>query len=204
MRVITTFVCEVAAAVSLSAAAACHSEACDPACGSDQQCVSGRCLVSCVDHPDCAPGQVCFRGYCETGDLRPDLLGDGGNGDPGPGDPVSGDPLATDSGGPFCGDGIAQWPEACDGADLRGRTSCSDFGYHGGGTGGCLPTCGGFDLSACQGPPFTCGNGHAQQQEQCDGNDLKGRSCWSFGYASGDLACYPNCSFDVSGCVPPA
>ncbi len=50
-----------------------------------------------------------------------------------------------------CGDGTAQWPEECDGADLQGLSSCTDFdpGYSGGAL-SCTEHCT-LDFSACQG-----------------------------------------------------
>ncbi len=54
------------------------------------------------------------------------------------------------------------------------------------------------DLDGCQNP--TCGDGQADLGEQCDGTDLNGANCTSFGFAGGALAC-SSCAFDVSGCV---
>jgi hypothetical protein len=160
--------------------------------------VSGRCLKPCVDHSECSQGEVCFIGFCEIGDLRPDLLGDAMAGDA-----MNGDSSGSDPGSAVCGDGTAQGTEACDGADLLGKNGCTDFNYDAGGPVGCLPTCAAFDLSACTGPRVTCGNNNAQQLEQCDGVDLQGFSCGSLGYAGGVLVCRPNCSFDVTGCLGP-
>ncbi|MBI5509443.1 MAG: hypothetical protein HY903_11895 [Deltaproteobacteria bacterium] len=49
----------------------------------------------------------------------------------------------------------------------------------------------------------TCGNGNAQQREQCDGSDLDGATCVTLGYSSGALSCRATCSFDVTGCTSP-
>jgi len=46
-----------------------------------------------------------------------------------------------------------------------------------------------------------CGNGIIEGSEQCDGNDLGGQSCETFGYVGGDLACKASCEYNLSGCV---
>ncbi len=46
-----------------------------------------------------------------------------------------------------------------------------------------------------------CGNGVRETGEACDGADLGGFTCANAGYATGTLACEPNCHLDVSGCV---
>jgi len=80
-------------------------------------------------------------------------------------------------------------------------------------------------LSAAQGPdggwggdPFTtalalrafhalaaapfCGNGVAEPpMEACDGLDLRGRSCGSFGLGAGTLGCTATCGFDTAQCT---
>jgi hypothetical protein len=45
-----------------------------------------------------------------------------------------------------------------------------------------------------------CGNGVANQDEDCDGTDLRGETCVSRGFEGGTLACNSNCTFDTSGC----
>ena len=47
-----------------------------------------------------------------------------------------------------------------------------------------------------------CGNGVKDGNDSCDGSDLDGKSCTSFGFASGTLACTPSCGFDTAGCNP--
>lgn len=51
------------------------------------------------------------------------------------------------------------------------------------------------------GIPEDCGNGRVDPGEECDQTDLAGQSCQSLGYAGGPLACTPQCTRDVSGCV---
>lgn len=52
-----------------------------------------------------------------------------------------------------------------------------------------------------------CGNGvlEADFQESCDGSDLAGQTCQSFGFDQGILACAASCELDTSGCfnTPP-
>jgi len=46
-----------------------------------------------------------------------------------------------------------------------------------------------------------CGNGIKEASEQCDGADLGGQTCQGLGYVGGTLSCYPNCTFNTSGCT---
>ncbi|NVB38870.1 hypothetical protein G6O69_13595 [Pseudenhygromyxa sp. WMMC2535] len=45
-----------------------------------------------------------------------------------------------------------------------------------------------------------CGDGLAEGDEACDGEDLAGQTCVSLGYTLGELACRENCTLDQSGC----
>jgi hypothetical protein len=45
-----------------------------------------------------------------------------------------------------------------------------------------------------------CGDGVADDSEECDNGDLSFKSCNSLGYNSGDLGCYNDCTFDTSDC----
>ena len=45
-----------------------------------------------------------------------------------------------------------------------------------------------------------CGNGIAEQNEYCDGSDLNGRSCSSYGFSYGNISCRSDCNFDLSNC----
>jgi hypothetical protein len=47
-----------------------------------------------------------------------------------------------------------------------------------------------------------CGNGVKDASESCDGSNLGGKSCTSFGFKDGTLACTANCGFNTSGCNP--
>ena len=108
----------------------------------------------------------------------------------------------------ICGNGIRRGDEECDVA-VQGDHTCLTLGYDGG-----ILGCGGdcrFDVTGCccsVGTPEcpvcpVCGNGVREApQEICDGADLGGETCMSRGWASGTLACTPDCTwFDFSGCI---
>lgn len=46
-----------------------------------------------------------------------------------------------------------------------------------------------------------CGNGVLEAGETCDGSELAGQDCISFGWFMGTLSCTTDCDYDVSGCV---
>jgi len=76
-----------------------------------------------------------------------------------------------------------------------------------GGTLGCTRACL-RDISKCIGAPPFCGDNVKNTfKEDCDGNDLQGKTCKSLGFAGGTLKCYANtseykCEFDTSLCGP--
>jgi hypothetical protein len=47
-----------------------------------------------------------------------------------------------------------------------------------------------------------CGNGLKDGNDSCDGPDLGGKTCASFGFAGGTLVCTPSCGFDTTSCNP--
>lgn len=110
-----------------------------------------------------------------------------------------------------CGDGRAEGEEACDGADLKGKT-CAAF------AGGfaaanpilrCTDRCV-LDASLCfpPAPPpsaaSVCGDGRAEGAETCDGADLKGMTCTSLGMnPNGILKCNARCTLDTLMCFAP-
>lgn len=49
--------------------------------------------------------------------------------------------------------------------------------------------------------PGICGNNIKEINEECDGPDLGGYSCVSFGYSGGTLTCNSNCTFNTSQCI---
>jgi len=57
------------------------------------------------------------------------------------------------------------------------------------------------DAEACTG----CGNGVAEGEEECDGDDFGGEWCetWNPQFVGGDLTCLPNCVIDVAWCTLP-
>lgn len=50
--------------------------------------------------------------------------------------------------------------------------------------------------------PDWCGNGVVESGEECDNNDLNGRSCSDFGYTGGSMACSNTCTWNDCGCIP--
>jgi hypothetical protein len=46
-----------------------------------------------------------------------------------------------------------------------------------------------------------CGNDLAEDNEDCDNADLKGKTCETIGYASGTLSCLPSCDYDTTLCI---
>jgi cysteine-rich repeat protein len=46
-----------------------------------------------------------------------------------------------------------------------------------------------------------CGNGVLDRDEFCDGDDLRGATCATFGFSSGELRCNAACNYDRSACV---
>ncbi|HRI70356.1 MAG TPA: hypothetical protein PK156_39260, partial [Polyangium sp.] len=101
-----------------------------------------------------------------------------------------------------CGDDVVGGAEACDGADLAGKT-CESLGL-GAGTLACVADCSSLDTSQC-GAPATCGDGKKDAIESCDGNDLGGQTCGGLGLGSGNLGCQLNClGFETSNCSGPA
>gem|GEM_PF-5028003 len=105
-----------------------------------------------------------------------------------------------------CGDGAVDGAEQCDGSNLNGL-SCDDVeGGFDGGTLRCKTddTCT-FDTSSCT-YSGVCGNGQVEAREDCDGNNLNGRSninaqaCKSLGFVGGLLSCAADCKLDKSKC----
>jgi hypothetical protein len=99
----------------------------------------------------------------------------------------------------YCGDGIAQASEECDGSDLKGETCSSLSG--GTLTGTLLCSFCSFDTSACTTPGY-CGDGIVQVGEQCDTFAFNGETCSSMTGGRrpfGSLFC-SSCTIDTSSC----
>lgn len=47
---------------------------------------------------------------------------------------------------------------------------------------------------------IVCGNNVAEFWEECDGTDLRGKSCLDFGYSGGNLSCTSVCTYDTFLC----
>jgi hypothetical protein len=94
---------------------------------------------------------------------------------------------------PFCGNGVQEMGEDCDGANLGGHT-CQSLGFDGGSL-SCNTDCT-LNGAACT----LCGDGILDSGEACDGADLGGQSCRSQGFDDGTLSCSASCTLDASGC----
>jgi cysteine-rich repeat protein len=105
---------------------------------------------------------------------------------------------STTTGGPVCGDGVADANEACDGGDLKGA-SCIDQGFANPAGVACSEGCA-LDYSGCA---AACGNGAAEPGEACDGADLGVASCVDVGFLNPlGATCASNCTVDYAGCAP--
>jgi hypothetical protein len=100
---------------------------------------------------------------------------------------------------PVCGDGMLNGDEVCDDLDFGGQTCASiDPGFVGGAL-GCADDCSAIYTDDCQEP--VCGDGVANGEEVCDGNDFAGKTCNTEGFDAGSLTCSDDCSvFDTDEC----
>ncbi len=94
----------------------------------------------------------------------------------------------------YCGDGVLNDDEDCDGNDVGGR-SCTDVGDYTGGDLGCLSNCR-FNVNSCT----YCGDGARNGNEACEGVDVAGLDCSDFSFSGGPLRCDSDCGFDTSAC----
>ena len=97
-------------------------------------------------------------------------------------------------GGAFCGNGLADGPEECEGSQLQGAT-CQSQGHYPG-TLACAGDCR-FDFSGCGG---TCGDGVVQELhgEACDPGAFD-TTCPGLGAWHGEVTCSA-CLLDETGC----
>lgn len=58
----------------------------------------------------------------------------------------------------------------------------------------------GDETTSTTGDPVDCGNDMLDGREECDGAQLDGATCETLGFASGDLTCADNCTFDTTAC----
>ena len=169
------------------------------ACSSD--CLSYD-TSGCMNEPEpyCGDGIINGDEVCEAGDLSGEDCSSQGFYD---GDlACSPDCTSYDTSGcinepePYCGDGLVNNGETCDGTDLQG-TTCQSLGFYSG-TLECLSDCSDYDRSSCT----NCGNSTVNEGETCDGSTLNGQSCEDQGFDGGTLACSTDCSsFDTSSCT---
>ncbi len=99
----------------------------------------------------------------------------------------------------YCGDGTGQENEEC-GADVETPDTlpCEqvDPTFFPSGDAVCVDCR--WDLSACT----RCGDGTIDEQEECDGTNLAGMQCDSWGiFTGGTLSCSDTCMFDTSLCT---
>jgi len=99
-----------------------------------------------------------------------------------------------------CGNGVREFDEQCDGADL-GNATCSSRGCSGGGVLGCKTDCT-FDTSGCSGCPI-CGDGTCDLGEDClsCGADCISQSSQACGNGICEAADGENCLSCPADCV---
>ncbi len=164
-----------------------------------------KCGVDCTydfsDYNDCGDGRIQPGEACDGSDLMGATCEsegyDGGvltcNG------ACQLDASSCNGGTGVCGDGARDGDESCDGHDLGGE-SCNSLGL-GDGRLSCNRSCD-FDTSACTDDGGdSCGDGHVDSEEQCDGSNVGDFSCAYFGYRFGEISCTNGCRLDTSGCT---
>ncbi len=68
---------------------------------------------------------------------------------------------------------------------------------------GTAGTAGTTGTAGTSGINTTCGNGHLDSGEDCEGGNLNGGTCTSIGFQGGTLACAASCRYDTSACTGP-
>jgi agmatine/peptidylarginine deiminase len=95
----------------------------------------------------------------------------------------------------YCGDGVMNNEEDCDGADL-GDASCADFGLAGD-TLACLGDCT-LDTSECA--SADCGDGVVGEGEECDPCAPSQAACSEYDLGAGEVGCNPDCTINTLNC----
>jgi len=97
----------------------------------------------------------------------------------------------------YCGDGVVNGDEECDGGDFGGQ-SCTDFTDGLGDYLRCTADCT-IDASEC--PPAECGDGLVNGDEDCDPCAPEQSSCEEYGLGEGAAGCNLDCTVNVYDCV---
>ena len=175
---------------------------CTPSCIFDKsKCTSPSCGDGTVD-----PGEECDCGQQGTNCTAPQLGNAACTTLPSPnGGNYSAGTLACNSPAScslnktacvYCGDGVKNAAEACDGGDLGGQT-CQSQGFAAGNL--TCTTCA-FNTAGCS----KCGNNVVDGGEQCDGGNFNGQTCPGIDpgkFADGSLTCNSCTSIETGGCT---
>jgi hypothetical protein len=100
----------------------------------------------------------------------------------------------------FCGNGVQEGAEDCDGMDFDGD-SCATFALPGDTVSGGALTCSNTCVTNSSSCTY-CGDALIEGDEDCEAGMLDGETCESvgMGFDGGMLGC-TNCSFNVTGCT---
>jgi hypothetical protein len=154
--------------------------------------VNDGCVATRVDEPGCGEASSGHEPTTATSTA-----------DEGSTTAASSDTADSSSGEPPdpCGNGVIDPGEACD-ADLRpdDTPDCAALGF-GEGEPGCTDDCTAVDYTGC--PAYMlCGNGEVGFGEQCDGENLAGKTCDDLPNLTGPgLVCTADCTFNTSACA---